>query len=73
MRFTGRLPRSGLYGIRISLERDAASRNEKAYYRLDIRLAGMAGPIQRSEDEVAGALSGAPMSGASSASKPKAP
>ena len=58
MKFTGRIPRSGVYVIRLSLERDAARRNEEAYYRLDIRLAGMAGPTQRSEEDVAGALSG---------------
>ena len=58
MRFTGRLPRSGLYGIRISLERDAASRNEIAYYRLDVRLADMAGPTQQSEEDLAGTRRG---------------
>ena len=57
MRFTGRLPWSGPYEIRISLERDAVRRNETAYYRLDIRLAGTGGPTQRSEEDVAGATS----------------
>ena len=46
------------YGIRISLERDAASRNEIAYYRLDVRLADMAGPTQQSEEDLAGTRRG---------------
>jgi len=54
--FTGRIPRSGTYTIRISL--DHGMTTEEAYYRLDLRLAGVAGPGQWSENAAAAASPG---------------
>ena len=54
LEFTGRIPQAGVYVIRVSLFRDAARRNEEAYYRLDIRWGGNAGAAPPSEGDVAG-------------------